>query len=146
MQVPMLGVELELHLRHMEVSRLEVKLAYATATATWDPRCICDLHHSSWQCPILNPLSKARDWTCVLMDASRIRFCWATTGTPYGLTLEVKKQRHREVKWVMQSHATSKHVESQSSCSTSPYCLSPSLRISQHRLPSSTPDKQHRPM
>ena len=31
----------------------------------------CDLHHSSQQCWILNPLSEARDGTCVLMD---IRF------------------------------------------------------------------------
>ena len=41
--------------------------AYATATATWD---LSNLHHSSRQCRTLNPLSKARDWTCVLMDAS----------------------------------------------------------------------------
>ena len=31
---------------------------------------------------ILNPLSKARDRTCILMDPSPIRFCWATMGTP----------------------------------------------------------------
>ena len=52
----------------------------ATATATQDPSYICDLHHNSWQCWILNPLIKARDQICVLMDASLIRFCWATTG------------------------------------------------------------------
>ena len=40
------------------------------------------LHHSSRQCQILNPLSKARDQTFVLMDASQIHFCWATKGTP----------------------------------------------------------------
>ena len=40
------------------------------------------LHHSSWQSRILNPLNKARDWNCVLMDASQILFQWATTGTP----------------------------------------------------------------
>ena len=39
----------------MEVPRLVVKSelqlpATATVTATWDPGCICDLHHSSWQC------------------------------------------------------------------------------------------------
>ena len=63
-----------LHLWHMEVPRLEVKLelAYTTATATQDLSCIFDLHHKSWQCRILNPLSKARDQTCVLMDASQI--------------------------------------------------------------------------
>ena len=30
------------------------------------------IHHSSWQSQILNPLNKARDGTCVLMDASQI--------------------------------------------------------------------------
>ena len=30
--------------------------AVATATATWDPSRTCDLHHSSRQCWILNPL------------------------------------------------------------------------------------------
>ena len=34
--------------------------------------CSCNLHHSSWQCLILNPLSKARDWTCNLMVPSWI--------------------------------------------------------------------------
>ena len=31
---------------------------------------------------ILNPLSKAKDQTCVLMDTSQNHFHWATTGTP----------------------------------------------------------------
>ena len=49
----------------MEVPRLEVELelqlpAYATATAMPDPSCVYKLHHSSRQCQILNPLSKAR--------------------------------------------------------------------------------------
>ena len=68
-----------LHPRHMEVPRLGVKLemqllAYATAIARQDPSCICDLHHSSRQCQIFNPLSRARDQTWVLMDASQIHF------------------------------------------------------------------------
>ena len=29
---------------------------------------VCDLHHSLQQCRILNPLSEARDLTCVLLD------------------------------------------------------------------------------
>ena len=63
------------HMRHMEVSRLGVESelqlpAYTTATATLDLSCVCDLHHSSWQCRILNPLSKARDGTYVLIDTS----------------------------------------------------------------------------
>ena len=60
MEVPGLGVKLELQLP-----------AYTTATATPDPSHIFDLHHSSRQCQILNPLSKARDQTRNLKD---IRF------------------------------------------------------------------------
>ena len=54
---------LRLHLQHVEVPRPEVEselqlLAYTTATATPDLSCIFDLHRSSQQCQILNPLSK----------------------------------------------------------------------------------------
>ena len=35
-----------------------------------DPSCVCDLHHSSWQHRILNPLSEARDWARNLMVGS----------------------------------------------------------------------------
>ena len=35
--------------------------AYTTATATQESSHICDLHHNSRQCQILNPLSRARD-------------------------------------------------------------------------------------
>ena len=63
MEVPRLGVELQL------------AYATATATATLDPSHICYLHHTSRQCQIFNPLSKARDETCILMDASQICFC-----------------------------------------------------------------------
>ena len=44
----------------------------ATATATGDLSHICDPHHRSWQCQILNPLSEARDSTRVFMDASQV--------------------------------------------------------------------------
>ena len=76
------------HPRHMEVSRLAVKsepqlLAYTAATATSDPSRVCHLHHSSQQCRILNPLSKARDRTRNLMDARRIHFHHATTAAPH---------------------------------------------------------------
>ena len=73
------------YLRHMEVPRLGGKselslLAYTTVTAMPDLSCICDLHHSSWQCQILNALSKARDRTHILMDTGQVRYCWGTTG------------------------------------------------------------------
>ena len=65
------------NLQHMEVPSLGVKLelqlpAYTTATATQGPSHIFDLHHSSWQYQILNPLSKARHQTCILKEASQI--------------------------------------------------------------------------
>ena len=77
-------VFLGLHPRHMEVPRLGVEsgLAYTTATATPDLSHICDLHCSSWQPRILNPLSNVRNPTCILMVTSRVCYCWALTGTP----------------------------------------------------------------
>ena len=65
------------HLHHMEVSSLGVEselelLAYTTAIALPDLSHICDLHHSSQQRQIPNPLSKATDRTRILMDASQI--------------------------------------------------------------------------
>ena len=54
-----LGTESELQL-----------LAYITAIAMQDLSCICDIHHSSWQHQILNPLSDARDQICILMNTS----------------------------------------------------------------------------
>ena len=71
MGVPRLGVKSELQL-----------LAYATATAMQDPSSFCNLHHSSQQCRIPDPLSEARDQTHILMDTSRICFRSAARGTP----------------------------------------------------------------
>ena len=62
MDIPRLGVEWELHLP-----------AYTTATATPDPSYVCDLHCSSQQRWILNPLSEAKDWTQILLDPSQVR-------------------------------------------------------------------------
>ena len=61
-----LFVFLGLYLWHMEVPRLGVEselqpLAYTIAIAMPDLNHICNLHHSSQQCRILNPLSEARD-------------------------------------------------------------------------------------
>ena len=71
MEVPWLGIELELQLP-----------AYATATATKDLSRIFDLHHSSWQRWIPNPARGTREHTCILMDTSQIHFQWPTLGIP----------------------------------------------------------------
>ena len=53
------------------------------AIATWDPSHVCDLHHSSEQLQILNPLNKAKDQTQILMDASQVHYYWDMTVTPF---------------------------------------------------------------
>ena len=58
MEIPRLGIELELQLP-----------ATAIATATQDLSHVCTLYHSSQQHQILNSLRKARDQTHILMDA-----------------------------------------------------------------------------
>ena len=55
------------------ISELQLP-AYATATATPDPSHVCDLHHSSRQHRIPNPLSEARHRTCNLMVTSQTHF------------------------------------------------------------------------
>ena len=74
--------------QHMEVPRLgfesELQLpAYDRATAMRDLSHVCNLHHRSQQCWILNPLCKARDRTHNLMVPSGIRFHCAMMGTPF---------------------------------------------------------------
>ena len=69
MEVPRLGVQTELFLP-----------AYATAKP--DPNHVCDQHHSSQQCRILNPLSEVRDWTHNFMVPSQICFHCTMRGTP----------------------------------------------------------------
>ena len=63
---------LGLHLQHMEASRLGVELELQLLAYTI-------AHSNTW---ILNPLSKVRDQTHILMISSGIHFCWAMTGTP----------------------------------------------------------------
>ena len=75
------------YLQRMEIQRVGVQSelqgpAYATATATQDPSHVCDLHHSSRQHGIVNPLSKARDQPRNLFAPGWLRFCCTTTGTP----------------------------------------------------------------
>ena len=63
MEIPSLGVELELQL-----------WAYATDIAVQDLSRVCHLHHSSWQlCELwCNPLNEARDQTHILIDPSQV--------------------------------------------------------------------------
>ena len=63
MEVPRLGVELELQL-----------LAYAMATAIPGMSHIWDLPLSSQQCQVLNPMGEARDQTLILMDTSQVHY------------------------------------------------------------------------
>ena len=65
-QVPLFFFFLRLHLRYMEVPRLEVEWelqlpAYATAIATQDPSLVCDLTTIQGNARFLNPLSEAWD-------------------------------------------------------------------------------------
>ena len=83
LEVPRLGVESELELP-----------AYSTATATQDPSHIFDLHHSSWQCRAPDPLIKARDGACILVNTSWIRWHCTTTGTPWDVLLSAFLSLH----------------------------------------------------
>ena len=84
MDVPRLGAESELQLQ-----------AYTIVTAMPDLSHVFDLHHSSQQHRILNPLSGARDQTCILGDTSQVHFHQATRGTP--------------CTWTLLSHSLSEH-------------------------------------
>ena len=78
-------------IRHMEVPRLGVELelqlpAYTTATAMPDPSRVCDLYHSSWQRRILNTLrpevTPETSWFLVGFRNSRIFFFFFFTAKP----------------------------------------------------------------
>ena len=61
------------HLWHMEVPESKLQLpAYTTATATRDPSLVCELYCSSQQQESFNPLSRARDRTCIRMDSRQV--------------------------------------------------------------------------
>ena len=75
-----------LHVQHMEVPRLGIELelqpqAYTTATVTWDLSYASDLHHSL-QMPNTSPTEW--DQTRILMDTSWICCDWGTVGIPWG--------------------------------------------------------------
>ena len=86
MEVPRLGVKTELQLP-----------AYTTATATWDLSRICDLHRSSQQHWIFNPMSKARDQTRVIKGTSWVHYGLATMGTSEVFSLEKSGHMHERI-------------------------------------------------
>ena len=63
MEAPGLEVASELQLQ-----------AYTTTTAMTDRSRVCNLHNSSWQYQILNPLGEARNQTRILTDINGVRF------------------------------------------------------------------------
>ena len=76
---------LGLHLRHMGGSQGRGRIGATADQPTPPPQ----------RRQILNTLSKARDRTCVLRDASQTRFHWAMTGTPNAiLYLDVYSHLH----------------------------------------------------
>ena len=77
MGVPRLGVQSELQL-----------WAYTTVTATQDLSHVCDLHCSSQQHQILNPMNEARDQTRTLMHTSQICSCCTIMGTAQWITID----------------------------------------------------------
>ena len=80
----MLGVQWELQLP-----------AYTTVTVTLDLRPICNLHHSWWQCQILNPLSGARDGTRILMETSQVLNLLSHNGnSPFKVFCTLLSWRH----------------------------------------------------
>ena len=87
------------HVWHIEVPRLGVKSGlqlptYTTATATQDLCSICNLHHSSWQHRILNPLSEARDCTHTLIDISQVPNPLSHNGNSFKYLFNDEISRH----------------------------------------------------
>jgi len=72
------------HLQHMEFPRIGVEselylMVYTAATAMPYLSCVCDPHHSSWQCWILkHQIEPVSSWIPVGFVTD-----WATRGTPW---------------------------------------------------------------
>ena len=56
----------------IEVPRLEAETELPLPTTATPDLHLRYLHHSLCQCQILNPLSEARDRTCILVDTSQV--------------------------------------------------------------------------
>ena len=77
-----------LHLRPMKVPRLRGPIG-ATAAGLCHSQSNSGSKQHLWATPQLtqqhqipNPLSEARDQTCMLMETSQIHFCYSVMGTP----------------------------------------------------------------
>ena len=96
------------HLQHMKVPKRGVKselqlLAYATAIAMPDLSHVYDLHHSSWQHQILNPLSKAKDstrgwWRWPAASALIQPLAWVGTSIYSGEALKKNQSKAKKKK------------------------------------------------
>ena len=93
--------QIEIH-THTHIEIYNIYIAFGGCTCVMVPRlgigsCSCQpqpqpqqrrigamstTYTTAWQCQKLNPLSKARDGTWILMDTSWIHYPWATRGTP----------------------------------------------------------------
>ena len=105
------------HPQHREVLRLGVESelqlpTYTTATALWDLSRNCYLHHSSRHYQILNPLSEAREQTCVLMDPGQIHNLLSHDGRAQDSVF--KEQMTVDAKpasWVLKREQIRTHLE-----------------------------------
>ena len=103
------------HLWYIEMPRLGVKLelqllTYTTATAMQDLSRICNLHYSSQQHQILNPLSEARDWTWVLVDTCQIRFTELQCEHQFCLLLTRITDQHKTKASINDSNLIKNHL------------------------------------
>ena len=92
------------HLWHIKVPRLGFELelqlpACTTATATQDPSGVCHLRHSSRQPQTLNPLSEARDQTCIHMGTSWVCHPLSHNGNAYPVVLMLRYFKLQQIKF-----------------------------------------------
>ena len=118
MEVPRLGVESELQLpAYTQPQEHGIRAASATYTTADD------------NAGSLNPLSKARDRTYILVDTSQICFHCTTMGTPFFFFTLPLKFNPNEIKVLLYLKYTSRKVGATPALALkiSPLCLSPEM-------------------
>ena len=116
------------HPRHMEVPRLGLHRSCSCQPISQPRQCqiwalVWDLYHSSWPRWFLDPLRKAGDRTCILMDTSWIHFRGTAMGTLYSshfLSLIFEYVKHL---YGLQVKAIFKKIYSTVLIPSSPYTL-----------------------